>query len=282
MIDYLKASYPITFLCQTLDCARSSYYYQAQSNADDQRLLEAIEQVLVRWPFYGYRRVLAQLQRQGWPVGESRVRRLLKQLGHSRNVGRVRVQTTNSAHSGRRFPNRLKGVRLTRPDQAWVADLTFIRLGHRFIYLAVILDAYTRAVRGWAVSRRLTADTLTVPALEMALQTGVPTIFHSDQGSQYAADGHLDPLLALEVIISMTDKGQPAQNGVVERFIRTLKEEHIDYTEYTDFADAVRQLQHWLEVEYMTERIHSALDYATPTEFEIAARACRPPSLIPC
>ena len=282
MIDQLKASYPVTFLCQTLDCARSSYYYQAQTRPDDEQLLEAIEQILVRWPFYGYRRVLAQLQRQGWPVGESRVRRLLRQLGHSRNVGRVRIQTTDSRHNNHRFPNRLKGHRLSRPDQAWVADITFIRLGHLFIYLAVILDAYTRAVRGWALSRRLTADTLTVPALEMALQSGVPTIFHSDQGSQYAADGHLEPLLALEVIISMTDKGQPAQNGVVERFIRTLKEEHVDYTEYTDFADAVHQLRHWLEVEYMTERIHSALGYTTPTEFETAARTRFSPSLNPC
>ena len=160
-------------------------------------------------------------------------------------------------------------------------DFTFIRLGDRFIYLAIILDAFTRAVRGWALSRRLTADTLTVPALQMALQSGVPTIFHSDQGSQYAADDHLEPLLALEVIISMTDKGQPAQNGVVERFIRTLKEEHVDYTEYTDFADAVRQLRYWLEVEYMTERIHSALGSTTLTEFEAVARARFSSSLIP-
>ncbi len=280
MIAQLKTSYPVTFLCQTLECAPSSYYYQVQAKAEDKRLLEAIEQILVRWPFYGYRRVLAQLQRQGWWVGESRVRRLLKQLGHSRSVGRVRVQTTDSNHTGQRFPNRLKGVRLNRPDQAWVADITYIRLGHRFIYLAVILDAYTRAVRGWAASRRLTANTLTIPALQMALHFGMPTIFHSDQGRQYAADTHLELLLALDVIISMSDKGQPTQNGLVERFIRTLKEEHVDYTEYLDFADAVRQLQHWLEVEYMTERIHSALGYVTPTEFEIAARACHSSSLI--
>ena len=142
------------------------------------------------------------------------------------------------------------------------------------------MSAVTRAVRGWALSRRLTADTLTVPALYMALERGIPSIFHSDQGSQYAAWLHLEPLLALEVIISMSDPGQPSQNGLVERFIRTLKEEHVDYTEYTDFDDAVRQLRHWLEVEYMTERIHSALDYATPAEFEAAARLRFSSSLI--
>jgi transposase InsO family protein len=271
MIGQLQDNYPISFLCRVLDCSRSSYYYQFQALGDDQTLIDAIEQILMRWPFYGYRRVLAQLQRQGWAVGETRVRRLLKWLGHTRSVGRVRVQTTDSRHNGQRFPNRLKGVVLIRPNQAWVADITFIRLGTRFIYLAVILDAYTRAVRGWAVSRTLTAETLTVPALYMALEHGIPTIFHSDQGSQYAAWLHLQPLLNLDVIISMSDTGQPTQNGLVERFMRTLKEEHVDYTEYSDFNDAVRQLRYWLEVEYMTERIHSALDYATPTEFEALA-----------
>ncbi len=280
MITQLQSDYSIDFLCQVLGLARSSYYYEPHSAPDDELLVEAIEQILLRWPFYGYRRVLAQLQRQQWAVGETRVRRLLKQLNHSCNVGRVRVQTTDSRHTGHRFPNRLTGVTLTQLDQAWVADLTFIRLGTRFIYLAVILDAYSRAVRGWAVSRMLTADTLTVPALEMALENGIPSIFHSDQGSQYAAWLHLEPLLALEVTISMSDTGQPTQNGLVERFIRTLKEEHIDYTEYRDYDDAVRQLRHWLEVEYMTERIHSALDYATPAEFEALARAHHSSSLI--
>lgn len=282
MIAHLQGDYSIDFLCSLLGLARSSYYYAPQSAADETLVVDAIEQILLRWPFYGYRRVLAQLQRQGWQVGETRVRRLLRQLNHSCSVGRVRVQTTDSRHTGHRFPNRLKGVTLNRPDQAWVADITFIRLGTRFIYLAVILDAYTRAVRGWAISRTLTADSLTVPALVMALQNGVPTIFHSDQGSQYGAWLHVDPLLALDVIISMSDTGQPTQNGLVERFIRTLKEEHVDYTEYRDFDDATRQLRHWLEVEYMTERIHSALDYATPAEFETRARLQHSSSLIPC
>lgn len=280
MINQLQASYSINFLCQVLGLSRSSYYYEPQLTSVDDLLVEAIEQILLRWPFYGYRRVLAQLKRQAWIVGETRVRRLLKQLQHSCNVSRIRIQTTDSRHQGQRFPNRLKGITLTHPDQAWVADLTFIRLGTRFIYLAIILDAYTRAVRGWAVSRTLTAETLTVPALEMALQQGIPSIFHSDQGSQYAAWLHLEPLLALQVTISMSDAGQPTQNGLVERFIRTLKEEHVDYTEYTDFDDAVRQLRHWLEVEYMTERIHSALDYTTPAEFEALARAHNLSSLI--
>ncbi len=205
-------------------------------------------------------------------VGEQVVRRLLRELGLTRSVGKVRVQTTESNHPHPRYPNRIQGLTLKCPDQVWVADITYIRLGRRFIYLAVILDAYTRTVRGWALSRTIDQQ-LTVDALDMALAKGKPSFFHSDQGSQYAAWLHTDRLLVLKVKISMSDKASPTQNGLVERFIRTLKEEHVDYSEYSDFEDAYRQLKHWLEVVYMTERIHQALDYVTPAEFEMAAWA---------
>jgi transposase InsO family protein len=155
-----------------------------------------------------------------------------------------------------------------------VADITYIRLGKGFIDLAVILDADTRAVRAWALSRSLEQQ-LTLDALEMALAKATPFIFHSDQSSQYAAWNHTDRLLGLEVNISMSDKARPTQNGLVERFMRTVKEEHVDYSEYGDFEDAYQQLKHWLEVVYMTERIHESLDYATPAEFEGAALATR-------
>lgn len=266
-------------LCQWLDCPRSSYYAQAQDK-DETRLLEAIEQILLRFPFYGYRKLHKALQRQGMMVGEHRVRRLLRQLGITRSVGKVRVQTTDSHHPHLRYPNRVRGLKLMRPDQLWVADITYIRLGRRFIYLAVILDAYTRTVRGWALRRSLEQQ-LTLDALEMALAKGTPFIFHSDQGSQYAAWQHTERLLSEGVHISMSDKASPTQNGLVERFMRTVKEEHVDYTEYRDFEDAEQQLQHWLEVVYMTERIHAALDYLTPAEFEAVALATGYPLLNP-
>lgn len=256
-------------LCQWLDCPRSSYYAQPQDK-DETRLLEAIEQILLRFPFYGYRKLHKTLRRQGMDVGEQRVRRLLRQLGVTHSVGKVRVQTTDSQHPHPRYPNRIKGLKLTRPDQVWVADITYIRFGRRFIYLAVILDAFTRSVRGWSLSRSLEQQ-LTLDALDMALPKGIPFIFHSDQGSQYAAWQHTERLLGLGVKISMSDKASPTQNGLVERFMRTVKEEHVDYSEYRDFADAEKQLQHWLEVVYMTERIHEALDYVTPAEFEAVA-----------
>jgi putative transposase len=268
MIDELKGDYPVRQLCDTLDCPPSTYYYQSQAGSDDD-LISAIEDILMRWSFYGYRRVFRQLQRQGWRVGETRVRRVLKAMGHTARVGRVRVCTTDSSHPHERYPNLLKHTRPAYPDHVWVADITYLRLGWRFIYLAVLLDAYTRAVRGWALSRTMDTD-LTLAALDRALRTGTPGIFHSDQGAQYTAQRHIQRLIGQGVHISMTDTGQPTQNGLVERFIGILKQEHVDYTEYDDFDDAFRQLKHWLEVEYMTERIHSALDYLTPAEFEAA------------
>jgi transposase InsO family protein len=270
MIQQMKAAYPLRQLCATLGCPVSTLYYEPQ-NRDESRLVAVIEQVLLRFPFYGYRKVHQEVLRQGVTVGEHVVRRLLRQMGATRSVGKVRVQTTDSNHAHPRYPNRIKGLKLKQPNQVWVADITYIRLGRRFIYLAVILDAYTRAVRGWALSRTIDQQ-LTLAALDMALAHGRPSIFHSDQGSQYAAWMHTDFLLEHHVNISMSDKASPTQNGLVERFMRTVKEEHVDYSEYSDFDDAYRQIQHWLEVVYMRERIHQALDYLTPVAFEVAAR----------
>lgn len=280
MIQQMKVEYPLRQLCATLDCPISTAYY-APRNRDESDLVVAIEQVLLRFPFYGYRKVHQQLLRQRIEVGEHVVRRLLREMGVTRSVGKVRVQTTDSNHAHPRYPNHIKGLKLRQPNQVWVADITYIRLGRRFIYLAVILDAYTRAVRGWALSRHIDQQ-LTLDALDMALAHGRPSIFHSDQGSQYAAWLHTDRLLEQRIKISMSDKASPTQNGLVERFIRTVKEEHVDYSEYSDFDDAFGQIKHWLEVVYMRERIHQALDYLTPVEFEMAARAkARYPLLAP-
>ena len=125
-------------------------------------------------------------------------------------------------------------------------------------------------MRGWALSRQID-EALTLAAPERALNQRTPSVFHSDQGSQYTAERHTPCLLGLGIRISMTDTGQPTQNGLVERFIGILKQEHVDFTEYQDFDDAFHQLNHWLEIEYMTERILSALDYHTPAEFETMA-----------
>ncbi|HMN26692.1 MAG TPA: IS3 family transposase [Caldilineaceae bacterium] len=141
MITQLRQEYPVDALCQWLGLARSSYYYQAQGQ--ETALISAIEQILMRWPFYGYRRLQAQLRREGWAVGERVIRRLLKQLGVTRSVGRVRLQTTDSNHTHWRYPNLIRQLTAAHPDQIWCADITYIRLQWRFIYLAVIIDAHT-------------------------------------------------------------------------------------------------------------------------------------------
>lgn len=267
MITDLSQEYSISVLCDVLDLPRSTYYHQGQEKAGDQKLREEIEKVIARWPTYGYRRVTQQLKREGHPFGETRVRRLLEELEHTSQVGKARFSTTDSRHDHPRYPNLIKKLEITHVNQVWVADITYIRLGRRFIYLAVILDAYSRAIRGWHLSLSLDKQ-LSIKALQMALANHPALEYHhSDQGGQYASPKYTD-LLPETTRISMSAVGRPMENGIVERFIRTFKEEHIDYTEYRDFADAYSQIAYWLEIEYMTERIHSALDYLTPAEFE--------------
>jgi len=270
MIQALSQDYPKQMICGLLGCPRSTFYYEPVVNAEDAQVVEAIEGILMHWPFYGYRRVTRQLQREDWNIGETRVRRLLREIDHSCRVGKIRIRTTNSQHNLPRYPNRIKGLNIMEANQIWVADITYIRLGRRFIYLAIILDACTRGLRGWNLGRSL-EKSLTMEALKMALaRHPAPQIHHSDQGVQYAAIDYIDLLDDAKVQVSMSNLGQPTENALAERFMRTLKEEHVDYTEYADFDDALRQLANWLEVEYMTERIHSALDYLTPAEFEAA------------
>ena len=272
MIQQMAAGHPVKRLCEVLDCPRSSYYYKAQP-ANDDPLKAEIESIHARWPFYGYRRITAQLRREGWQVNSKAVRRLMRALDMRGKVGLVRRSTTDSKHSYPRFPNLIKGVEAAYPDHIWAADITYLWLNGRFVYLAVILDLHTRAVRGWQLGRSL-SHALALTALDKALgDYGPPAIHHSDQGVQYAATRYVQRLHDRQVRVSMAAVGQPTQNAFAERFIRTFKEEHYDYTEYTDFDDAYAQIEHWLEQVYNTERIHSALAYLPPAAFEAAFRS---------
>src|SRR5258708_9779821 len=174
MIGQLKDIYSVERLCAVLDCPRSSYYSQP-SGHDAPAVVEAIEQLLLRKPFFGYRRIAAQLRREGCSVNTKVVRRILKELGVQRKVGQVRMRTTDSSHPHWRYPNLVQGWQPIRPDSVWVADVTYIRLGSQFIFLAVVLDAYSRSLRGWALLRDLTSE-LTLSALRMALQHAAPSI----------------------------------------------------------------------------------------------------------
>jgi putative transposase len=260
--------YPVVVACGVLGLQPSSYYYHPIEK-EERKLEDAIEQIAGEFPKYGTRRVSQQLHRPPYklPIGRKRVRRLMAQKGLLRPIKRRKKRTTDSQHPFPRYPNLIKGLEITSPNQVWASDITYIRLGHGFVYLAVVMDLFTRAIRGWCLSPTLDQE-LSLTALRRALKTGTPEIHHSDQGVQYAAYAYTDLLKAHEISISMAAVGKAEENGHVERWMRTIKEEEVDLSEYLDFQDARNQIAHFIEDVYMTKRIHSSLGYLTPVEFE--------------
>jgi transposase InsO family protein len=211
------------------------------------------------------------LRREGRAVNSKRVRRLMAELGIQGTAPARRVRTTDSAHTFPRYPNLVADLEVIRPEQVWVADITYVRLQREFVYLAVLMDVFTRRIRGWELGRSLD-QSLTRAALERALRRCHPEIHHSDQGVQYAATDYTERLREVGAAISMAAIGKPEENGYAERLMRTIKEEEIALTEYQDFADARRQLGRFLDAVYDRKRIHSSLGYLTPAEFERAWR----------
>lgn len=263
----LAKEYPTSLVCKVLDSARSSYYYQAQP-PDETALKAAIEAVAAEWPTYGYRRVTEELRQQKkLRVNHKRVRRLMVEMGLQVKRKRKNRQTTNSQHPFPRYPNLVEHLQIVRPDQVWVVDITYIRLGQGFIYLAVIMDVFTRAIRAWHLSRSLDQQ-LTLVALQRALNDHTPEIHHSDQGVQYAATAYTQRLKQAKIQISMAEVGEAWQNGYAERLIRTIKEEEVDLSDYQDYTEALRYIGRFLDEVYIHKRIHSSLGYLTPAEFE--------------
>jgi transposase InsO family protein len=269
----LLDTYPIRLLCRLLDVPRSSLYYQAQPAIDEAMLKTALLDLAAEWPTYGYRRLTALMRRLGWRVNAKRVRRWMEELGLTGAPPARRPRTTDSNHPFPRFANLVKDLEILRPDQVWVADITYIRLRREFIYLAVLMDVFTRCIRGWNLGRNLDQG-LTLAALERALLVAVPDIHHSDQGVQYAATAYVERLQQLGVSLSMAAVGEPRENGYAERLMRTIKEEEVDLSDYQDYADALRQITRFLDDVYNRKRIHSALGYLTPREFEEQWRGC--------
>ena len=263
----LAESYPVQVVCQVLDCARSSYYYQAEAG-DESQLKETVRQLAGQWPTYGYRRLTKQLERDtGQVVNHKKMRRLMGELGLVVKKKSKKRRTTHSQHPWPRYPNLVQDLEIIRPNQVWVSDITYIHLHQECVYLAVIMDVFTRAIRGWHLSRSLDQQ-LTLVALHRALAGHTPEIHHSDQGLQYAAQAYTDLLEAVGSQISMAEVGAAWQNGYAERLMRTIKEEWVDLSDYQDYADALSQIGYFLEQVYMHKRIHSALGYLTPVEFE--------------
>ena len=268
----LSQDYPVSLACEVLGCMRSSYYYQPKQR-DETEIKAAIDAVAAEWPTYGYRRVTAQLRRQGRVVNHKRVRRLMREMDLPARTKGKKPKTTNSEHDFPRYPNLVQDLEIVRPNQVWVSDITYIRLRKEFVYLAVIMDVFTRAIRGWYLGRSL-YQTLTLLALRRALaHHQAPYIHHSDQGVQYASTAYTQMLQDANVQISMAEVGEAWQNGYAERLLRTIKEEEVDLSDYEDYNDARRQLGRFLDEVYMHKRIHSSLGYLTPAEFESQWRA---------
>ena len=262
----MQTDYPVKTICAVLDLARSSFY-RIRAVVEDGDLRAALLDLAGQYPTYGYRRLTALLKRAGWAVNHKRIQRIMAEMGLQRPAKRRKKRTTNSQHDFPRYPNLVADLKTVRPDQVWVADITYLRLAHDFVYLAVIMDVFTRCVRGWHLSRSLDRD-LTLTALKRALVDHVPDIHHSDQGWQYACGDYTDLLTEYKVQISMAAVGKPEENGYAERLMRTIKEEEFDLSEYDDFHEAYRSIGHFLDEVYTRKRIHSALGYLTPTEFE--------------
>jgi putative transposase len=236
----------------------------------DMDLRDAIQKIAVEWPSYGRPRMTKELRRRGWKVNPKRVYRLMREDNLLCVRKRKFVVTTDSNHTRKIYPNQARDMILTATDQLWRADITYIRLRDEFVFLAVILDAYSRRVIGWALDRTM-EDSLTLTALRMALSRRVVDaglVHHSDRGSQYASNGYTDLLKANGIQISMSRKGNPWDNAACESFMKTLKYEEVLRNEYRDLVDARASIREFLEKVYNQKRLHSALGYVPPAEFE--------------
>jgi transposase InsO family protein len=257
-----------------LNMARSSYYYKEGVNLQKQKeeadLRDRIEEIVVEYERYGYRRVTAALQREGLKVNHKRVQRIMQEEDLICKIKKRWVVTTDSNHPYRVYPNLMKDAKITGVNQALVADITYIRILTAFVYLAVILDVFSRKVVGWALSRRIDTE-LTRAALQMAIETRRPPegcIHHSDRGVQYAAHDYVDDLNAAGFLISMSRKGNPYDNAQAESFMKTLKNEEVYLWDYKTFNDVKKRIPYFIEEVYNEKRLHSALGYCPPNEYE--------------
>lgn len=276
MIASAHTAYPelsVRKLCAAVGAGRTWWYTHPSADELAERdtlLRDAIERLALDFPGYGYRRVTKALQREGWAVNHKRVLRVMREESLLCQLERRFVRTTDSAHGFRTYPNLLTEVTPARPDQAWVADLTYIRLPTTFIYLACVLDAWSRRCIGWELSRMIDT-TLTLAALDRALASRQPApgvIHHSDRGVQYASAAYIARLNDAGARISMAAVGNPYDNAKAESFFKTLKREEVYLNNYQTFRDAEQNLSRFIGDVYNAKRLHSSLGYRPPIEFE--------------
>ena len=260
-------------LCQMTGLSRAGFYrWRAQPPGDpvEMELRDAMQQIALEFPAYGYRRITAELRRRGFQVNHKRVLRLMRPDNLLCLRHKSFVVTTDSRHSLAVYPNRAREITPSAANQLWVADITYIRLRREFVYLAVLLNAYSRRVIGWALGRTLEAE-LTLSALRMALRQRRPAaglVHHSDRGVQYGCGAYTDLLKQHTISSSMSRTANPYDNAEAESFIKTLKYEEVYRTEYRDLGDAYASIGEFIERVYNEKRLHSALGYVPPAEFE--------------